>query len=181
MSRREAFLLPGGQNGPHAPLLMLTGDAAERRGALRTTVCWDDPDRPLSLDPAERGPWVAEQLRRAVPDLPEGAVLIGKSLGAYAASVAAREALPAIWLTPVMTSDWVVNALRGSTAPFLLIGGTADPLWDSALAHRLTEHVLEVDGADHGMYVTGPLTATTTVWGQVAAAAEYFFDDVVWP
>ena len=53
-------------------------------------------------------------------------VLIGKSLGTYAAALAAERGLPAIWLTPLLTSDWVVDGLRRSTAPFLLVGGTAD-------------------------------------------------------
>ncbi|WP_427892839.1 alpha/beta hydrolase [Kribbella sp. GL6] len=182
MSAREAILVPGGQFGPTAPLLMYAGDAAERRGAEVTRVWWDDYDRPLTLRPKERGPWVLEQVQRAVPsfDAPE-TLLIGKSLGSHAATLTADHHLPAIWLTPVLTSDWVVRALRRATAPFLLVGGTADPLWNSTLAHDLTDHVLEIDGADHGLYVPGPLAASTAVLGQVATATEDFLDKIVWP
>jgi hypothetical protein len=80
----------------------------------------------------------------------------------------------------VLTSEWVVEGLRRSTAPFLLVGGTADSLWEPDLARELTPHVLEVDGADHGMYVPGPLAASTAVLGQVATAAEKFLDEVIW-
>ena len=180
MSTREAIILPGGMFGPFAPLLMFSADAAERRGAKLTPVSWDEPDRPLTLTPDERGPWVLEQFKRAVPSVPEGALLIAKSLGTHAAVVAAELGLPAVWLTPVLTSEWVVDALRRSTAPFLLVGGTGDSLWDSALARELTQYVLEVDGADHGMYVPGPLAASTAVLGQVATAVEEFLDEVVW-
>jgi pimeloyl-ACP methyl ester carboxylesterase len=75
----------------------------------------------------------------------------------------------------------VAAALRRAAAPFLLVGGTADAVWDSALARRLSPHVLEVDGADHGMYVPGPLTSSIAVLGQVVAAVEEFLDEIGWP
>jgi hypothetical protein len=81
-------------------------------------------------------------------------------------------------LTPVLTSDWVVSALRRCPAPFLLVGGTADKLWDSALARELSRYVLEVEGADHGMYVPGPLAGSAAVLGQVVTAVEEFLDEV---
>ncbi len=112
MTSREAIVLPGGQFGPFAPLLMFCADAAERRDATLTPVQWTEPDRPLTLTPEERGPWVLEQVEQAVPSL--------------------RSA-------------------------------------DQA-----------VDRADHGMYVPGPLAASTAVLGQVATAAEKFLDDVIW-
>lgn len=184
MSSREAIILPGGQFGPYAPLLMFSADAADQRGAALTRVWWDDYDRPLTLSPNERGPWVVDQVERAVPSLrtsERSPLLIGKSLGSHAAVLAAGLGLPAIWLTPVLTSDWVVDALRRCTSPFLLVGGTGDSLWIPDLARELTQYVLEVDGADHGMYVPGPLAASTDVLGQVATAVEEFLDMVIWP
>ncbi|MFF1818532.1 alpha/beta hydrolase [Kribbella sp. NPDC058245] len=184
MSSREAIIVPGGQFGPFAPLLMFCADAAERRDATVTPVSWNDRDHLLTLRPEEFGPWVLDQVERAVPSVrsaePSNTLLIGKSLGTHAATLTAELGLPAIWLTPVLTSDWVVSALRRSTAPFLLVGGTADSLWNSALARELTPYVLEVDDADHGMYVPGPLAASTAVLGQVATAAEEFLDAVLW-
>ncbi len=52
--------------------------------------------------------------------------IIGKSLGSYAARIAVDQAAPAGWLTPLLHDATVVDALRAATAPFLLIGGTAD-------------------------------------------------------
>lgn len=173
---REAVVLPGGRYGPAAPLLMYAADAAEARGARIRPVHWTppyDPDDP-SLDP---GPWVTSQ----VPDVSGRPLLIGKSLGTHGAGVAAEHGLPAIWLTPLLRSDWVVAALRRATAPALLVGGTADTHWDGRLAAELSPHVLEVDGADHGMYVPGPLANSAAVLGRVATAVEGFLDAVVWP
>jgi hypothetical protein len=180
MTSRTVVVLPGGQNGPTAPLLMFASDAAEQRGATVLPVWWDDPDRPPILTEQERGPWVLPQATKAVAGATGDVLLIGKSFGSYGSVLAAERGLPAVWLTPVLTSDWVVDGLRRSTAPFLLVGGTTDPLWDSALARELTPYVFEKAGADHGMYVPGRLAASAAVLGEVVTAVEDFLDQVVW-
>jgi hypothetical protein len=108
-------------------------------------------------------------------------VLIGKSLGSLAAPVAASKGLPAIWVTPILTDEPTVAALRQATAPCLLIGGTGDKVWNGQLARSLTPHVLEIDQADHGMFVPGRLSRSAAVLGQVTTAIENFLDHQVWP
>ncbi|MEV0796800.1 alpha/beta hydrolase [Kribbella sp. NPDC050281] len=181
MTSRTVVVLPGGQFGPASPLPMYAGDAAEQRGAEVIRVWWDQADRPLTLTEDERGPWVLPQATRALDGTEGEVLLIGKSLGSYACHLAAERALPAVWLTPNLASPWVVDGLRRSTAPFLLVGGTADKLWDPVLARELTPYLLEVPDADHGMYVPGRLAASAAVLGQVATAVEDFLDQVVWP
>jgi pimeloyl-ACP methyl ester carboxylesterase len=83
-------------------------------------------------------------------------------------------------LTPLLVAQPVVEALRRATAPVLLVGGTADPAWVGPLARRLSPYVLEVPGADHGMYVPGPLARSAEVLGRVATAVEEFLDGTVW-
>ncbi|MFI7639762.1 hypothetical protein [Nonomuraea sp. NPDC049400] len=79
-----------------------------------------------------------------------------------------------------LTMPACVHALRRSTEPFLLVGGTADEFWDGALARELTPYVLEIDGAGHGMMVPGPLSRSAEVLGQVTTAVEAFLDTAVW-
>ncbi|MEU4608516.1 alpha/beta hydrolase [Kribbella sp. NPDC023972] len=181
MSSPTVVVIPGGQFGPTSPLLMYAADAAEHRGADVVRVWWDEPDRPLTLTESERGPWVLPQVEKALDHVSDDVLLIGKSLGSYGSTLAAERGFPAVWLTPVLPSTWVVDGLRRATAPFLLVGGTADPLWDSTLARELTPYLLEVPEADHGMYVPGRLAASAAVLGQVATAVEDFLDQVVWP
>ena len=109
-------------------------------------------------------------------------VLVGKSLGTYAAELAAAKALPAIWHTPLLNDPRCVEALRNATAPFLLVGGTADRWWDGSLARGLTPYVLEVPDANHGMVLLGsPLSRSAAVLGEVATAVEELLDRCVWP
>ncbi|WP_328996722.1 alpha/beta hydrolase [Kribbella sp. NBC_01245] len=181
-SSRSVTTAPGGEGGPYAPLPMFATDAAIARGAEPNLLWWQDLDTLRALPADEIGAHIAAQIAPHVAGRdPANTLLVGKSLGTSGATVAADNNLPAVWLTPLLTHQWVIDGLRRSTAPFLLVGGTADPFWDSALAHELSPHVLEIANADHGMYVPGRLAASTAVLGQVATAVEDFLDQVVWP
>jgi hypothetical protein len=127
-----------------------------------------DPLQPRTAD------WVRDQITPLLDTVGGHPLLIAKSLGTTAAAVAAERHLPAVWLTPLLTLPWVTAALHRATAPFLLVGGTADAMWDPTLASRLSPHVLDIDGADHGLFVPGPLTGSIAVLrGSQPSAAEH--------
>jgi hypothetical protein len=180
---RAAVVVPGRFYSADAPLLMYAGLAVERRGGLVHRISWTVPQ--FGGDGDERA-WVAARVNEAVDTVAAATgvaapVVIGKSLGSLAASVAADRELPGIWLTPILTDGPTVAALRRAAAPCLLIGGTADEAWDGAVASSLTPHVLEVGGADHGMLAPGRLAESAAVLGQAATAVEDFLDHQVWP
>ncbi|MEV4625509.1 alpha/beta hydrolase [Micromonospora sp. NPDC049523] len=182
-NQRNAVLIPGGGYGLQAPLLMYAADAVEARGARQHPISWNG--EPRQVPPDERFDWVGAHVSPVLDTLPAEAaggppLLIGKSLGTYAAPLAADRGLPAIWLTPLLTVEPVAAQLRRATAPALLIGGTADPAWDGALARQLSPYVLEVPDADHAMFVPGPLAGSAAVLGRVATAIEEWLDNVVW-
>jgi hypothetical protein len=182
---RRAVVLPGRMYGPHAPLLFYAGEALQARGAAvevvdwRPPAAWDPPNEPTST---ERHAWV---LGEAGPVLDRQAgkpLLVGKSLGSFGAALAASRELPAIWFTPLLLDELVVEGLRASAAPFLLIGGTADVhAWDGGLARSLTPYVCEIPDADHSLMVPAGLVASAAVLGEVTAAVESFLDEVIWP
>jgi pimeloyl-ACP methyl ester carboxylesterase len=128
----------------------------------------------------DRQAWVLDHVAPALDRLGGTPVVIGKSLGSYAAELAARRHLPAVWYTPLLLDDRVVASLRARTAPVLLIGGTADDAWHGDLARSLTPHVCQIEGADHGLTVPGPVAGWAAVLGEVTAAVQRFLDDVVW-
>ncbi len=175
----DALVMPGGGYGPSTGMLLYTGDVAERRGATVHRHEWaegfPDPREPV----IEK--WVRDQITPVLDRIPGTPLLIGKSLGTNGAALANERALPAIWLTPLLNLPWVVRALEGATAPFLLVGGTGDPVWDPEVARRLTPHVLEFDGADHGLYVPGPLTASIDALRALVEQADRFLEEVAWP
>jgi pimeloyl-ACP methyl ester carboxylesterase len=175
----DAVVIPGRMYGPSAPLLMYCGDVAERRGATVHRYDWShEPPQPFE---PEVEAWVQNEIAPLLDTIGGTPLLIGKSLGTNAAGLAAERSLPAVWLTPLLTVPWVVAALERATAPCLLVGGTADPAWDSTLAYRLSPHVLTVEDADHGMYVPGELSDSIEVLGQLVVAVEKFLDTIEWP
>jgi hypothetical protein len=179
---RSAVLAPGGGYGPDGPLLMYARLAVEYRDGTTQPITWDLSE---SSDYRQERQQVASQVATAVDELTTATgsapLLIGKSLGSLAAPVAADRGLPAVWFTPLLTDQLTVAALRRATAPFLLVGGTAVKFWDSRAARALSPDVLEIPGADHGMFVPGPLVGSAAVLGEVVTAVEYFLDRVVWP
>jgi len=160
-------------------MLLYAGDVAEHRGATVHRHDWsEEPPKPFDKSVES---WVQGEVAPRLDALDGAPLMIGKSLGTNAAALAAERSLPAVWLTPLLTTPWVVDALSRATAPFLLVGGTADSVWDEALANRLTPHVLSVEGADHGMYVDGPLTESVAVLGRMVERVESFLDTIGWP
>jgi len=181
-AERRVLVIPGRSMGPFAPQLLFPAFAALRRGAELTPIEWAETKTVDELDASGIASWVADQTASAIDALdPKSGVIVGKSLGTYAAAVVADRSLPAIWVTPLLTNEFVRHALSRSAAPFLLVGGTADPFWDGAVARKLTPHVLELPEADHGLFLPGPLELSAQNIGRLASASEQFLDEAVWP
>ena len=179
---RSAILAPGGSYGADGPLLMYARLAVERGGGHVHPIAWEPAG---GRDFREQRQRVALQVESAIDAMTAaggaGPVVIGKSLGSLAAPLVADCGLAAVWFTPLLTDEPTVAALRRATGPCLLVGGTADQFWDGQAARSLTANVVEIDGADHGMFVPGGLAASAAVLGQVITAVETFLDDCVWP
>lgn len=157
---------------------MFGGAAAAERDADVVPLVWGPLD---GLEDGEVHARVEAVVIKALDGLGPETVLMGKSLGSVAATVAADRGLPAVWFTPLLTEPKVVAALRRSTAPFLLIGGTADDWWDAEAARSLTPHVTEIADASHRMFVPGPLARSAAALGEASTAVERFLDEVAWP
>ena len=141
---RTAIALPGALLGG-MPALWYAFSALHEQG-WRVILVWDE-----FLDRSQ-DPWLWARVRAeaAAAHAGEVSLLIAKSLTTRAAGVAAERGWPAVWLTPVFDDD-TVEALRARTAPALFVGGTGDESWDGALARELSDDVLELEGADHGL------------------------------
>ena len=178
---RSAILAPGGNYGPDGPLLMYAGLAVQRRGGRTRPIVWDLSG--AAADVSELRGRVVSQVTSAIDEMTSATgaapVVIGKSLGSLAAPLVADRGLAAVWFTPLLTDELTVAALRRATGPCLLVGGTADQFWDGKTARTLTPDVVEIQDADHRMFVPGPLAASAAVLGQVITAVEDFLDHLL--
>lgn len=136
---------------------------------------WRIPGDFSEFSAEERVAWVEGQVAGAV-EAERGAcgLLVGKSLGSLGTGVAAERSLPAVWLTPLLTLEHVVRSLRRTQAPTLLVGGTADRMWDSEVADGLGHDVLEVPSADHSLEVGGDVVGSVEVLRQVVERLDRF-------
>jgi predicted alpha/beta-hydrolase family hydrolase len=178
---RSAVLAPGGGYSADGPLLMYARLAVQRRSGHVHPIVWELSG---SSDFSRQRGQVASQVESAVDEVTAATgaapVIIGKSLGSLAAPLVADRGLAAVWFTPLLTDEPTVAALRRAAGPCLLVGGTADRFWDGQAARSLAADVVEIDGADHGLFVPGRLAASAAVLGQVITAVEDFLDHVVW-
>jgi hypothetical protein len=181
--RRQALLLPGRNYGVQGPLLMYAHVALQSRGAHTYPVEWEHPDT-LAADEQTMVDGVCSQVEAMLDRIGNDGppLLIGKSMGSAAAAVAAHHGLPAIWITPFLQNYSIVQALRRCTAPYLLIGGTADSAWNPALAASLQGEVCQIERADHGLFLRGrPLVESAHALAEVIEVIEWFLDTAVWP
>jgi len=169
-------LLPGAAYSAQAPLLWFARRAALDAGRNVLAVV-DTYDREL-----DALAWVEQRTHAALAfthDRDPRPALITKSLTSLASSIAARDRLPAVWLTPLIAAGHeltgtVVTGLQAAAAPRLLIGGTADPSWDGTVARSFRDaEILELDGADHGLEVAD-LAASAANLATIAAAIRHF-------
>jgi hypothetical protein len=173
-------IAPGRFYGPHAPLLYLAGEALADRSAAVETINWTVPAGLLDIGPE---PFVRAHVAAALHRLSETAgtatpVIIAKSLGTYAAALAAERELPAIWLTPLLHVEPIAEAITRNPAPALLVGGTRDPSWLPHVAQATGKTLVTIDGADHGLRPTGPLQAYADALGIIGTAMEVFLSGI---
>lgn len=155
-AERRVVILPGARYPTRAPLLWFAREVALAKGFGVLEVL-DEP--PAGEDPFA---WIRDRAQRALDHQPAPTtVVIGKSLASDVADLAADRELPAIWLTPLLDRANVRAALARATAPFLMVGGTADPTWQpQAIPSSALVAQLELPEHDHSLQRPGePFTS----------------------
>ncbi|MFC8799022.1 hypothetical protein ACFT2C_14905 [Promicromonospora sp. NPDC057138] len=170
---RVATILPGSGYTAMGPLLWYARAALSDQGWTVRTVEWTDTPT-----------W--DQARGAYEEILDGAdapdedalhIVVAKSLGTLAMPLAVRLGLPGVWLTPVLTGEDAPE-VRETAADLdedhLLIGGTADDLWDGDLADGSQADVVEVEDADHSLEVPNDRAENLAILDEVISAIEEF-------
>ncbi|MFD9909887.1 alpha/beta hydrolase [Streptomyces sp. NPDC059063] len=175
-SDRVALVVPGVGYSPARPLLHFARAVLLQHGWTVQELWWRIPDDFSRFTEEERIAWVEREVAQAM-DAEAGAcdLIVGKSLGSLACGLAAERNMAAAWLTPVLTVDHVARALQKAEAPTLLVGGSADELWDARVAESLRQHeVLEIPEADHALELAHDATGSVEVVRQVIARLDHF-------
>jgi hypothetical protein len=164
-SGRWAVVLPGMQYTTQAPLLWFAREAAVAQGYTVLEVLDSLPD---GADPAG---WTRDRARRALDHAAGPAteiVVVGKSLASAAAGLAADRLLPAVWLTPLLNQDHVLDDVARASRPALLVGGSQDETWrPDALPDSGLLEIVHLDGLDHSLQRPGDPAASLQALGAV--------------
>ncbi|MFC4123246.1 alpha/beta hydrolase [Nonomuraea zeae] len=169
---RVAVLLPGQAYTAARPLLHFARAVLVQHGWSVQEIWWDAPTGPTV---EHREKWVIDQARQALDaEKADRLLLVGKSLGTFAAAEAADRGLPAIWLTPLITMGGVLESVRRSTAPTLLVGGTGDQSWDGAAVRTMDHRYVEIPDANHGLEIHGDPVGSVQILKDVTAAMSRF-------
>ncbi|MFP3714085.1 hypothetical protein [Puerhibacterium sp. TATVAM-FAB25] len=170
---RVATILPGQGYTAQGPLLHYAATVLRDAGWTIRTLVWDGECRGRS----EAREVYGHVVRDGVTSLPGSRhLVVGKSLGTLAMPVAARMGVPGVWLTPLISEHGTLDVREATLGlgvhqvPALLVGGTADALWDTHVAKASGVRVLEVEGANHSMEVRGDWRRSLEVLDQVTAA-----------
>jgi hypothetical protein len=174
------LLIPGHAYSAERPLLHFAGAVFAHHGWSTREIRWPAP--PPAREGDELPVWFARQRTFVHAHLGQvlesetnpRIALVGKSMGAWAAGLAADRGLPAIWLTPILRDTDLAADLRRSPAPFLLVGGTADPSWDPSIARDLGRPFHEAENADHGLETADDPVNSAEILRRVTIAMDAF-------
>lgn len=190
-SDRLAILLPGFGYTLDMPLFfyaqnLLTGAGAD---VLRVEYAYNQVPSFGKLPPGEAGRWLAADVgaayQAAISQRPyRELILVGKSLGTMAMGHLLTNPdrfageIRAVWLTPAFRMPGLTALMARAVVPSLIIIGDADPHYDpaalAALPAAMTDHLLVIPGADHGLDLPGDVTASVAALAQAVAAMARF-------
>jgi hypothetical protein len=173
---RWVVVLPGMQYSTQAPLLWFAREAAAQRGHTVLEVLDALPE---GADPFG---WARDRARRALDHAgaqPGDVVVVGKSLASAAAGLVADRLAAAVWLTPLLDQQRVVDDIARASRPALLVGGSADETWrPDALPDSGLLEIVHLDGLDHSLQRPGDTAASLQALRAVTERIGRFLDDL---
>jgi hypothetical protein len=180
-SRSVAVVLPGAGYSPAHPLLEFGRQSLLQHGWTVQQVWWNQTRQlDSSLDMTA---WVCQQATAALDAETDAdrVLVLAKSLGTLASPVVAERGRTAIWMTPLFSMTDSIEAIRANAASGarqLLVGGLADPQWDSVRAHELAQEdgidLTEFADATHFMHVDGDALRSVEIQLEVSRAIDAF-------
>lgn len=143
-----AVILPGTGYTAKAPLLYWSAVLLCQQGWRVQAVEWD-VNAPTD-DEAQA--YVEHELQQA-GEAAGGRIdlVVAKSFGTLGLPWAVANAVPGVWLTPVLTEVVILDALTQASSAHLAVGGSRDTFWAPGACLQTDAVVRTVDGADHSL------------------------------
>lgn len=175
---KRALILPGAHYRADNPVLSLACSVLTQCDYDVWALDWIFPDDLKLADSQSFIDSAADYVLAYAQDheekAPSQTLVVTKSIACFAAEWAKRHGFRGAWITPVLTIEPIVNALKAMRGEQYIAGGTADQFWDSAVAHRIGEPMVEVEGAAHSLEIPGNWRASLTSFEKVLAGLESF-------
>jgi hypothetical protein len=181
-----AVVLPGGNNDPWTPPVLLPALALEQAGASVERISYGDP-KPRGLgvdDSAEFNAAVLEQLTALIGQHdPDRVTFVAKSGGTLFLAAMDGAAIgcdaAAIWVTtPLVDLAYVQAGIVGKSWRSLLVAGGADPYHDPTIHAEICAALgaddLVIPNANHGLVVERDVLATVDGYPRLAEASLAF-------
>lgn len=149
-----------------APVLWFAREAVMAAGWSALELLGEPGDHP------EPVAWLRDCFQRVLQAAGEARrLVVGKSLASFLAGEVADRGLPAVWLTPALDHQVVLDGLARARERTLLVGGTADSMWVArAIPENPALETFELPGVDHALQVAGDVHASLDALRQMVQA-----------
>lgn len=165
---RVAILLPGRFYSAEFPLLYFAQKALISLGWSVDVIAWTQEDLDSDEVLINRIEGILEGWADAKP------FVLAKSLGTRALPMVSDRGWDAIWLTPLLNREDLSSAVKKRAGRYLLVGGTADELWNSRVAAESGHQVFEIPNATHDLEIVGDTLRSIQILGEITAEIEGF-------
>lgn len=189
-ARHLGIVLPGWGYTADRPVLYYPGLLLLDRGADLLRVEYNYLRQPgyMAAEAAVRERWLVDDVTAALQAglaqrTYDEVTLVGKSIGTLAmghllASEPRLRGARAIWLTPLLRDERLLEQIRRWGGRSIFVAGTADPHYSPAhleMAVAATEgRQVRIEGADHSLEIAGSALQTVEAMEKVMRALERF-------
>ncbi len=193
LSNHLGIILPGYRYPAEMPPLHFAGSVLQNQGADLLHIDYTYYRTDFYKHPqSEQDEWISTDVFAACnaalsQHSYKKITMIGKSLGTIAMGHLLADTrfqkVTCIWMTPILTENWLCSRIEQVRPRSLFIIGTADQFYRPDILQHL-EHVtngqsLVPEGVDHSLEIPGDIPKSLMVLNQIVQACKEFLDQSV--
>jgi hypothetical protein len=190
-TKHLGIILPGYRYSSEMPPLYYAGRILLEGGAdlFRIEYMYYRTNFPKQTE-SEQDKWLSSDIFAACEAaLSHGSyekiTLVGKSMGTIAMGQVLADArfqnARCVWLTPLLTMDWLYSRIEQTHPRSLFVMGTADRFYKpdvlKGLEHATGGRSLVIEGANHALEIPGDIPRSLVVLDQMVQALQEFLNE----